>query len=328
MTNSFRPLSAFEQRVLSAVQLDASMTVAHVARLLGSRHHRVRYALDELLDRGVIYPQFPVDLSALGLSTFDLFFTLGLQKDAQRSKILQWLIDHDRVSLLSELGGGFEYQASICAFRIAEVTDLLEELGHRFGEIFFQKALAVRHSYIGFGRKYFANKPLRGQIELGTTTQRTALDDLDHRILFTLSRRRLKSLAEHARLLGVSSSSFDLRIKELQRRRVLQKPIYAVTPHLYGYEQFRILVFAKGISRDFHQRFYDFARRHPHIVNLVRSAGSWDYELGIEVPSARHLPAIARDLQGAFASELNELRTLPVFSYLKGCSYPLESRSS
>ena len=315
-----------QKLLLAAVENDAEIPLARLSRTCKMQERTVRDSIQRLIQADVIYPMHLIDVSRLGLLYFDVFFSIALRRDSLRQELLSFLTESDRVALLLELGGDYDYGMAICARQVHEVLEFLETLGSRFGDVFAEKAVVTRSSYTGFGRKYLTNRAVRPVIRLGAASDCVRIDEIDHAILRLLSRERTRSHAALARRLGLSVTTFRYRLEQLRAKQVLKGPIYAVTPWRYGYQSFRVLLSTKGLSPAFHEKLYEVCARHMQVVSMVTTLGSWDYELTIELEDATAMPVVVQELKYALGPWLAHTRTLPVFKYLKGSSYPFENK--
>lgn len=318
-------LTEKQKLVLWAVQNNAEASVGAICRMTGSREHTVRDALVRLEEMGVIYPMHPINIYPLGFTEYVVFFALAIKQEKKRRELLRYLIASDRISLMLELGGDYEYGINICARDVDQVSCYLEQLGDNFGEIVAEKAIAVRHLYIGFGRKYLAGRRTKPLVRLGPTQSMATIDEVDHRILKALSRERVISHAKIAAQLGLPASTLHYRLNQLKRQGILLNAIYAITPTLFDMQSFRLLLYVKSLSQNFRVKLEQYCTKHLQVVNMVRTFGAWDYEISVEVERCNVMPAITQEFKHVFGAQLSAVKVLPVFNFLKGCNYPFDS---
>ena len=318
-------LTDTQKLVLGMVQNDAGLSLSRVGARCGLKERTVRAAVERLVEHEVIYPLHLIDIARLGFTHFNIFFSLALPNPAARDRLLSYLTASDRVTLLHEVGGEFDYAMSICAASIHEVLEFLEELGRVFGSIFAEKAVVTRGRYSGFGRKYFTGRKVSPVVLLGAQQGAEKIDETDHRVLKALARLHVRSEAALARDAGVPTATFRYRLEQLTQRGIVPGSVYAVTPWRYGYQSYRLLIAAASLSPAFQDALYQYAARHPQVVSLVQTLGRWDYELGVEVAESTHFPEIVQELKGRFSDHIRAATALPVFRFLKGVTYPFNA---
>jgi DNA-binding Lrp family transcriptional regulator len=319
-------LTPRQKTILWAIQHNAEASVGRLQKLTGCREHTIRDAVSRLTAAGVIYRMYPINVRALGFNEWVIYFSLATKRERERQALLDAIIASDRAALLVQIGGDYEYELSVCVRNVDEVVAFLDDLGRRFGEMFYEKQIAMRYCYTGFGRKYLTGRKAGRLVTLGPVQKIAALDDLDHRILKTLCRKHSPSYADVARELAMAQTTLHYRIEKLKKQGVLADAIYALTPQLFGWESFRLLIYARSVSIKFRCALERFCADHLQVVNLVRSVGAWDYALTVEVENASAVPHIVQELQFAFGPQINAVRTLPQFLFLKGQNYPFEAR--
>jgi DNA-binding Lrp family transcriptional regulator len=314
-------LSQKEKEVLWAAQHAADLSVEKLARRLGRQTHTVRYILSKLTDLGIIYPFYVVNIFKLGFSEYNIFFSLKLQDE---NSFIKFLMDSDEISFLTRTGGKFEYGANICVRNTYEFMAFLDKVGMSFGNIFLNKIFCLRLSYTGFGRKYLMNRKITPIVEIAPDRDIYPLDKTSHRILSVLCQKFPKNHSELSRETGIPISSLEYRMKKLRASGVITNKIYAVTPAKFGMQTCSVLLCTSSINTQFHRELMFYASEHPHIVNLTRCAGAWDYIIQIEAERQEDFFLITRELKNKFAESINDFQLIPRFSHLKGFSYPFK----
>ena len=322
-------LSEKEANVLAAIELNAGLSIADVRRVTGYREHTIRYALKALEERGVISRSPFINLARLGFTLHNIFFSLSSDNKRVKDELIEEMLITPEISWIAEFGGDYQYGIEICAFDLAEVQRILYDLSEKFGNIFFQKAVSTQFAAHLLPRRYLSNKkfevePLTLKRKGGTV----AIDELDEQILSVLADNGGVSHRKLASQIGTPLSTFELRVKRLTERGVIQGSFYGVNPESFGVSSYKLIVYGKGVSKTLRQNLLQFSIKHPHIISLFECFGSWDYELGVEVTEPQMVASITQELYEEFGQELNNIQVLSKFKTLKFVMFPLVEKDA
>jgi DNA-binding Lrp family transcriptional regulator len=310
-------ISGREAKILSAIELNADRTTTELQTLTGHHSHTVRYIIQKLERAGVIQKVPFVDMYPLGYQDFGFYFSLASLQSKAKERLLNLLKTSPLVTFLLELGGDYQYGASMYAKHVAEFTQLLDKLSIISENLFFDKSFTLRVSMTRFNRKYLSPDSPIQERSFGNTKAPAEIDQTDEAILQALTKNGGLSQRELARRLGLSFASVNSRLQTLTNKQILHGMTYEINPTKIGMQAFQLLVFAKGLSQSFQEELYLYAKRHPSMVYFVRCIGTWDFEIGVEVDKTEEITQIAQELYEKLGQHIVGIKTIPIFSILK-----------
>ena len=320
-------LSEKDGIILSTYQLQADASVVEVAKQVGFQSHTVRYTLQRALRSEVLRKRSFVNLNLLGVSIYGVFFSLSTQRRERREALKQALIQSGKVSVLSRLGGDYQYGMNVCASTLTEFAQFLDGLGREFGAIFLEKSVAARVAVTYFGQRYLAEgRPGHPQRELAYRDIgiRIEIDELDHQILVALTGTPPESKRKLAHELGIPLSTLEYRIKKCESAGLLVGHYFHIESVKLGYQSYLLLVSLKGINAEISRQLEQFCREHTQVVLFIQSIGNWDFEIVVDVNAADDVGSISEALYDQFGSALHWVKVLPVFGYEKVADYPFQ----
>ena len=299
-------LSDRDRLVLKCIEHRASCSLSEISKIAKIREHTLRYTVSKLKERGIIVGYAPfINVYPLGYTDFTLFFALSSGTKKKHEKVIERLKNGPGVSWMGKVGGAYHYGLAIMARYIDEVFELQASLGKEFGAVFGEKVISVRRSMYAFGRKYFAPKSASSPIlsfhrEKVHRDRVVPIDEEDHYILSGLANLTYSSNRDLARQLGLTHTTLDRRIARLEERGIISGFIYRFNFSQMGLLSFRLLLETKSFDSDFSKRLFEFCKKHPHILHFFESAGSWDFELGVEVYEAEDISEVTTSLYQNF----------------------------
>ena len=316
-------LTPSQAKVIAAVQLNADLPIAKLKARVGLKEHSIRYALDRARDLGVIERRYFINLFKLGFLQHEVFFSLSAEQRGAREAMLNELKRADNVSWIGRLGGDYQFGINICSRDVTQTVAFFDSLSTRHGKNILEKTLSLRVGLTYFGNRYLAPAlkpaaPLRYQNTRGVVS----IDELDHRILTTITNNADLSGHQVAKALGVAQSTVDYRLKKLKSDGVIVGTYYALKGERLGILSFLSLIVIRGMSASFRERALEFCAKNNRIVLMIESIGSWDFEFAIDAFSAEEAMHTSEQILDFFGRDIQWLKMIPIFGYPKVQEYP------
>jgi len=314
-----------EALALASAELRPRAQIKILSKESGLREHTVRYLLTKLQRDGIIKALPVVNLHRLGLTTVNVFFTVGAHRKSTSAALLKLLSSTPEVIWIGEFGGEYQYGVAICAKEVCTVLEILHTLSAKYRGVFFDKALSVQYGTTIISRRYLSNKRFSIQpLTSKFTKEQVEIDQLDRQILGVLGAGGAPSNRDVAAKLGIPASTVDLRVKKLTESSVIEGEMFAVDCTKYGYNSFKLLIYSKGVESTLTAGLSKFCYSQPNVTYLIELLGSWDYEIGVEVPRAEDLTEIMQEIYEQFGALVTSIKVLSKFRDIKFRWYPGE----
>lgn len=316
-------LSKTRAKILSHAFLQADAPAVAIAKECGSTEKTVRNTLYLLRERNVINAFPLVNIHALGLTDYCIYFSLAFDEAKNRREVFNFLASSSQVAWLAELSGEFHFTVSVIAKDIFEVYRFFQSLSTKVCGISITKNLALRVNWTSFRCKYFGNDPSAVN-KISRTEPRAIvkIDELDRKILQMLTSYPHESYTAIARRLKVATNTLISRIKILKKQGVLLGSIYYFDAHKVGMYAFRILFYAKNSNPKLCKKLANFCFKHKNISAFIECIGNWDFELNVELKDPAGINNINQELYEKFAAEIAILKTVSLIQTIKTAPYP------
>lgn len=322
-------LSENERRVLAAIHMQAMAPLAAIRKESRLPDHTIRYALAKLKDKGLIHFSPVINVYRLGLAHYGVFLALASAGKEMHARFVNSLVESEQVSFLCEVGGDYQYGMSICAPGLLQVSEFLDRLSRRFGDIIFEKAIAVRLALADFPIKHLLGKNADSTpMAWGVSREFASIDAVDHQILRALSIVGMPSKTRISAEAKLPLSTLEYRLKKLEKGGIIVGYRYLLDTMKLGVLSYFLLVQLKGIDSSFKGEFRRFCAQHVNVRFLVENLGAWDYEVGVEVHKPREVVTLIQEIHDRFRNKIAGIRSLPVFSYAKVQNYPFKNYDS
>ena len=326
VTDGFRDRVRLDERekiVLSQLEFRARASVMEVADACGYKVSAVRHVLMKLLEAGVMTDRRAyLNPQALGFTNYGVYITLASWAPGHRASLGRLLTSAPRVTWLAELGGEYQYGITFSSYNPGEVIELRDRLSRHFPRVIASVTVSARVALWTFPRKYLGGSAKALPAWHQGASTRVHIDAVDAKILSELGRGGFDSFRHLAERTGVPASTFDRRVRVLEEKGIILDYYCRVDPSRIGFEDFRLLIHSRNVSRAITDRLFDFCRSHPNIRKFVVCISEWDYEVEISVPSNREVPSVIAALNERFDGEVFKVRVVPLLSEINRSPFP------
>lgn len=306
-----------EKAILLASHFRGRGPVAALRKETGVRDHTIRYYLNRFREEKIVRPGVLIDLYALGYTEYEVYFSLAAEEERHKEELLKVLAASPQVAWFAELGGSYQYVMTLCVPAVSDVAAFLDKLAKRFGNIFFEKSLAVIVSFSLFRKTYLCpQNKTSDALTFGEGKKRVEIDQVDRKILAALFQGHGGSNQEIARAAGIPRTTVEFRLHRLEQNKVILGHIYYINARKVGMLTYKLLLYIKGIQEGFKKELYEFSLQHHNVVNFIHCIGSWDYELTIEVEKPREAVDVVQQVCAKFGRFINNSQLIPVIEQM------------
>ncbi|MFN4896744.1 MAG: Lrp/AsnC family transcriptional regulator [Pseudomonadota bacterium] len=319
-------LTAQEERVLAAAQMDWRQDVPTLARATGLKAHAVTYALKRIDEKRVARPFVMYNIHRVGLTDYCVFFNVQGSSKKIRDTVLRYAIESTQTTYVAELTGKYQYTVSIMAYSIFEVEAFFDGLAKRLDRPSLDLSFGIRAQWSILPVKYLGNLRVKASALTRTDAgERMEVSQEDQRMLARFSRDPKVSVTRLAGQLGVAPTTLRYRIENLERKGVILGYPLAVDGAALGRYPFRVLIVARGIDASFRKALFSFACSHPLCTMFVRCLGAWDFELNYDLENLAQGGEMVQELYDSFANHIQSTTTVTELGVWKFHEWPLRS---
>jgi DNA-binding Lrp family transcriptional regulator len=313
-------VSEEQRRILRVIECAADLPLTEVAKRAKVRLHSTRYHVKRFRNLGLLRERLFINTYRLGCTRYAIFFSVAGRRGSPRCDLIRKLQQHDKVALVLEVGGEFQFEINIVVRVPAELQEFLDWMSKECGESLGGKAVCVQLSHKLFGMKsLWAKSPKQPELAYGVVPETVQLDTLDHQILVEF-RDRFPTLREVGASLGVSASTVEARLSKLKLSGVISGSSFLIDglPMLHWV----ILIHTNGLESEMRKSIVDFGRSHPLVHYTVECLGGWDIELGVSAEDSMAPTQVVEELYRAWGAQITKTQVLPLFARHKVVDYP------
>jgi len=283
----------------------------------------VRYIRDSLVARGVIRPVFHINYFKLGLNDFGVYFSRGSENSSSRHRFEAQIQKTPGICWIAKTSGSYQYAISFITPATHRIGDLFSSLRPSEIGTHFDKSLGIRMDWTVYPPSYLTGHiKRRSKITFTPSDSIVKIDEIDRRILRVISDFPTRTVAEYARVLGLSPSSLTYRMEQLRKQGVIHGRRYMLETSVLGINSQRLLIVDRGLSTAQQGELFEICSSHPNVVAFLCCAGDWDFELRFEAESVSGIDAFCQHLYDVFGNGIGPLKTVQQLSVLKRIAFP------
>lgn len=144
------------------------------------------------------------------------------------------------------------------------------------------------------------------------------LDAKDKSVLKDILMHPRDSIADVARRIGVQRDTVTYRMNRFEKSGLIEKYHVIVNPEVLGHPYFVLVLIAITPSHsDISKKFVDELRKHPHITQISRLIGSYDYMLQIAAPDVHSFDSILDDVKSIQKGLITKFEVFPLIEGIK-----------
>ena len=316
-------LDKIDRYILFALDLDARQSAAEIGRALSVSKETINHRIARLEKQEIISRySVVVNIAKLGLTPFGVFSRLESISDLQRKALVSALQREQSVYSVALLGGNYDLFFAIQADNVIEFDQILTRISNDFSEHFGKIDISIRIEVSHLRRGYLVKRNAKADAPyFGRRLERETLDDLELRILKYMARNARCSVTELSESLKVPRSTAQVRIKSLEKRKIIQSYIAAIHPERYGYQIFKLLIHVDRKTVELRDQLFLYCNNHPNVTFFVQSVGKWNFEITCEVRDPIELQAILSHLRSEFPKQFADIETVMIFDNMVKYSF-------
>lgn len=316
-------IDKIQRRLLLALDRNARISLANLARELKISEETARYRLKNLLDQKIVTNCYPVvDVGLLGISVHKLMMKLHRADETQIGSLANYLIAHHTVNWVARFDGRFDLGCTLWIKHLREVSDFIEALRERFHNCIKSIDYAVNVDAEFFPRDYLVhNRRIVRRAAAYSSYQHTPdkfhVDQTDWSVLRLLAANARISSAEISKELNLAPGTVQRRLGILEKKGVVNGYRLAIDHEKISALSYYILLYLNYVSPARMHLLLQHLRSHPNVVYVIKMLGQWHYDLSVEFPDVESYRSFMMELMKKFSDIIRETETLLTWKVMK-----------
>ncbi len=315
-----------DKKLLHEIDLNARLGTSAIGKKIGLSQEGAFYRLKRLEKRGIISGYMTLlNFGKIGYTGYAVYARFQNVTSEEKKEIIEELKAHDRIYWIAEFGGRFDLAFAIMAKDIVGFNDMFGQLSTQYNDVLKDFTVAIRVELVQFPRDYLIGKRAvtRKAPRFGRRIESEKTDALDGLILKELANDARLPALELSRKIKRPFSTVSFRIKQLERREIIQGYGAQIRCQEFGYQSYQLFLSTHNMTRERRKDLFAYCQAHPNIVFFIETVGKWNFELIYEIECQKKLQDLIIELRTKFSDMIADSESIVLFDhYVKYNQYP------
>ena len=314
-------LDVKDRKLLYWLDQNSRATNKELAKKIGLSEQAIGYKLKRLEENSVIrnYVTF-VNTLALGYSHYKVLLRLQNTKTDIEERLLGLLVGHSHIRWVAPCSGRWDVNFSVMVKSDQEFIDIYRGIEGEFGDYIAEKNVSILVKAPGFTKGHLIGQ--KSLVVLEYETRDVELDQVDLRILKSISQAARKNVVEIARELKTTVDVVRYRLRKLEERNVIAGYTMQLGLDKMGLLRYSVYFVLHKMPAAIEKRMVSFAQAHNNIIFFVSLVGSFDATIELEVDSYYVLEKTLKKFRELFAENIKNFEIVFYTDELKYDFYP------
>jgi len=310
-----------DRKILYELDRNSRQSNSEIAKRVGLNKNTVNYKISRMTREGVISGYYAtIDSSKLGYFSVRIYLKFFNTKPEDEDRMINWLRQQKVVGVLARIENICDLVIMAWVKDIYEFEDFLGEFKKKFRKHFWQERVHIFSKVLHFKRKYLLSqkKQYNEEPEIIGGREKVSYDELDMKILRLIAENARMPLVEMAEKLKADDRTIAFRIKQLEKKKIIQG--YRVNLNLakLSYEYYKINFILDDYSK--YTLLEEFCRNHENVIYIDKTLEDLDFEIDVEIKNKEDLFKLIKEIKEKF--NVREVETFSFGEYLKLESIP------
>lgn len=312
-----------DSKILYELDMNCRQSNSQIAKKIRVSKDVINYRIRKLEEAGIIEGyRTVIDTSKLGYLTYRIYLKFqDIHKEIE-DELIEYLKQKPNVWWIGKLAGRVNFVFAIWVKSPREFYDFWINFLQRYRKYIKQETISTFIEYIHYRRAYLLNldrDETKTEIIGGGKEIKHDKTDLD--ILALLAKNARMALLDIARESNLTPMAVKYRIRNLQKKGVIQGYRALIDFSKLGYEYYKVDMYLEDLSKM--KQIESFCHMHPNIVYIDRTLGAGDIEFDFEVKNLSHFMKIMEEIKEKFKGGIRDFEFFSVLKIYKTLYFPV-----
>jgi len=317
-----KDLDLYDYKILHELDENSRKSASEIAKKVRLSKVSVNQRIKKLQEKEIIKTfMTQVDYKKLGYNIYHIFYKLQNISKEKEKEFYSYLIEHNQIGYVARIDGNFDSFVVIIAKNNEELDNILSKINQKFGQYIKERNILPVINAQYFGRRYLIpKKELEKIIIREKPKEIVELDEIDHKILQSLSQNARIPIIDLTKKLKLSKDIIHYRIKKLIKEGILQKFTINLNHEKFGNSFFKILIILNYNINE--KEFLSKIVNYNNLIRTIRLLGIWDIELDFEVENNIGMRKILKEIKEKYGEYIQSDDSLFIYQIDKLNYYP------
>lgn len=307
-------IDKIDRKILVELEFNARMQLTMLGKKIRLSPQRIKYRLDNLVNKGVIRQFVPlINVANLGYEYYRIYFRYEDVNEDKEQEIIEYFVNHDNVYWVVSMMGRWDLQILILARNMLHFHKLYNEIIEKFGNHLRQNVTSVSITNYHQRRTYLLNKNSEMQYSYGGEPIIKKIDKIDKKIIEKLNQNARMSIVDIAHSAGLTPKAVIYRIKRLEKENIIQTYRAWLDIIGMGYQYYKILATLRVINKQIENKILSFCRMQKYVTYIITCVWPWNLELEIECENEQQFLEVMKDFKIMFGNLILDQEVVKIY---------------
>ncbi|HJO14477.1 MAG TPA: Lrp/AsnC family transcriptional regulator [Candidatus Pacearchaeota archaeon] len=320
-----------DKRILTELDINARNTFQQIGKATQLSKETTINRIKNLEKRGIIQRYTTlVNFGKLGYTGFAIYSRFTNVNEKTKKEIIDYLSKIPEVYWIALIGGKYDIVFGIMAKSVFQFNKTYYKILTKYKKHLVDNAISIRTELRQHERKYLLDQKPKEFLPpyFGKEPEIEKLNELDQNILSILSNNARIPITNLSSILKNPPSTIALRIKNLEKREIIQGYTTYIKAQNYGMQSYRLLLSLTNMDEKTRKDLFEYTNQNPNMILAIETVGEWNFEITLELESPERLQEEIAKLRNHFANIIEKIEFLIMFEDdLVYDPYPLKKQS-
>src|SRR3989344_2103108 len=313
MLQNSTQLDVKDRKILEQLDLNARQSNSQIAKKVKTSKDIVNYRIKKLEKDGIIKGYYSVlNITKLGYVTYKLMLTFQNITSEIEKEITGYFIKSPHVGWVVSCDGYYNLMAIAWVKSAIVFDDFFKDFLNKYSQYVQESDVIVITEIHTCRKAYLFNKKFDDSPDIFYSGEpEFDFDKTDLQIIKILANNSRIPLYEIASKLNLTAEAIAYRIKQLQKKNVIQAFRPIINTSQLGYQYYNILFRLQNFENI--KKIFQYFKQQPNIIYFVKYLGSYDIGIDLEVKDDKELRAILKGIKDAFSKDIKSYNSVLIY---------------
>jgi len=304
-----------DKRLLYELDSNARQSNAQIAKKIGLSTEVVNYRIKRLEKENIITQyQLIVNLYKLGIMQFKICLSFSHLKSEKLNQIIEKIKQKKEAKWIVSTKGNWDLIISLETDSLENIDSLKDEIVSMFGDNINKKAISILVEAQTYNRDYLlGDRRYAHESRIIMKKDKSVkLDNLDLKILKSLSENSRKSIVDIAHELKSTVRIANYRIKQLIKNKIILGFKITINYEKLGIYFFKPFIYLDNPKKERVKSLVQYLSSHKNVIHHVKVLGNWDLEPEFEVNLEEEFYKIIDNLKDEYSEIIKQIEIITI----------------
>ncbi|PLW80416.1 hypothetical protein C0585_02655 [Candidatus Woesearchaeota archaeon] len=313
-------LDILDKKILYELGINSRITYDELSKKIKSKKPVVAYRINQLIKNGVIWKFAPlISLKSLGYFGFKIYIRLKGLDNLKEEEMIRKMVADSRIVWVAKGVGSWDLLLGFFEKSMQEVAVLRNEIFQKYGRFIQDYSITFLEDGFLCNRDYLTNNSTdyRNEYSLTAISKEVEIEEIQKKILTLIKNDARYKVVDLANELKLDSRTIISKIKDLEKKKILQINTVFLNLNKIGRKLFKICIYFQEYEAESEAKVINYLKTIPELIHLIKSIGDWEMEAEIEYEDINDAYQLIKSLRNKFPDIIKKTDIVTITEELK-----------